>query len=1074
MDIYQPMMFVGLGGTGCMVGAELERRLREELCGPDGRDLTQRVPGQGYLPYQLPSCMQFVYADLNESELTRLRSRVVPSKEHLAALARTQRVTHDLVPQFNTYQKVAMSLRTNAMDEVRPWLPPAASEPHIAPLVRGAGQLPTVGRAALFETFRNGLAPAEQPLTEAIGVISKSADELARLGGRLGETCDVFVAFSVAGGTGAGIFYDYLHLIGEAFGRTGYQAQIYPLVLMPSAFEEGLGGGRRAKLNAATALLDLFRLVDDQNGAAVSPDLTAGSGGESAGIAYPGRGRTTAMPAQTIQTGFLFSGSAGVNRDDLHRSIAALVLSLVGTGHENGGDPAHGDRLYQSFADQFINSGIDRVSAAPSGIGLRGVSTSLVAGMSVPVDDLADLVAIRLLGRAVTELGQTVRDNAEGNEHLIDRFLSASNLEELRASRPLPFTDVGPARGAEAITQELGARGQTMENNVISLENRLRRRMPEIVAAFDPARGVETLLGEIDPFRLRRVLLGHRDIADELDRGGVEGDLEARRQQPRRPAGVTAGPPPLADLRDGRLGLSKMRWTDEPVLRILEDQDSWYSWRSQAAWHEAWADASVRWGRTFGTLTAQVRSLVDAFTEHARDEQGAFDSRAAELRRARAGVTYLLPPRRDLDAFYRDALERLVRRTTSNPRATEADVVNVLLGSDGWRQCWLTSTRDGTAAALGLVRERLKEAVKRLFTDPDADGGEPLLPPLATLLANATHGRGGGVADDDVRQFEAKVHGLVPKGFTPQGSGELKVLISYPASAPDRAVEQFLREQLSLPREPGMKIEYRPISAESITVVLLRTSMSIAEVPELREVLRHWSDAVRNQEPNDFLRWRQRLGYDYTWLATTENDRVRILHHLLCAAWNGHVTPAGDHDSPSRVRVTLRPEDDVVSMTLTLRPFEPVSSWASVLRAYEEWTLEDDSSIRRDFCAQLMRSSPTGVSTMPNRPAPLYERLIAVAGKQVALLDELRGRPSNGRGWAAQPYEFWARTVPAALDLPFENVSDPVRRNLRELYEMVSARRGRGLAAEANERGDDFGDEDFQGPGDIDGEGQRW
>ena len=38
MKLYQPVMFVGLGGTGCDIGAELERRLREEICGPDGND----------------------------------------------------------------------------------------------------------------------------------------------------------------------------------------------------------------------------------------------------------------------------------------------------------------------------------------------------------------------------------------------------------------------------------------------------------------------------------------------------------------------------------------------------------------------------------------------------------------------------------------------------------------------------------------------------------------------------------------------------------------------------------------------------------------------------------------------------------------------------------------------------------------------------------------------------------------------------------------------------------------------------------------------------------------------------
>ena len=56
MKLYQPVLFVGLGGTGCDIGAELERRMREEICGPDGNDFRKLRAKEGMLPYQLPSC----------------------------------------------------------------------------------------------------------------------------------------------------------------------------------------------------------------------------------------------------------------------------------------------------------------------------------------------------------------------------------------------------------------------------------------------------------------------------------------------------------------------------------------------------------------------------------------------------------------------------------------------------------------------------------------------------------------------------------------------------------------------------------------------------------------------------------------------------------------------------------------------------------------------------------------------------------------------------------------------------------------------------------------------------------
>src|SRR4051794_34699782 len=154
MRIYQPMLFVGLGGTGCKVGAELEKRLREEICGPDGTRLLADMEGKNFLPYQLPACLQFVYSDLSSTELQRVRREVVPGREHDQAAQKTMRLITDLVPaRLANSADVAQSLRVNLDEETIHWLPSKESDPRIGPLVRGAGQLPTVGRGVLFETI---------------------------------------------------------------------------------------------------------------------------------------------------------------------------------------------------------------------------------------------------------------------------------------------------------------------------------------------------------------------------------------------------------------------------------------------------------------------------------------------------------------------------------------------------------------------------------------------------------------------------------------------------------------------------------------------------------------------------------------------------------------------------------------------------------------------------------------------------------------------------------------------------------------------------------------------------------
>ncbi|GIJ48337.1 hypothetical protein Val02_52230 [Virgisporangium aliadipatigenens] len=1044
MTLHQPMLFVGLGGTGCLVGAELERRLREELCGPDGTALVDLMVGKGFLPFQLPACLQFVYADLNEAELARLRTRVVATEQHAHAAERTLHLASDLVPPVDTYPEVAQSLRVNINEYVEEWLPPPAGEPKVAPLQRGAGQLPTVGRAALFETFRGGLDTALRPLENAIGALNNSGGDLAVLGGGpLRQTCDVFVAFSVAGGTGSGIFFDYLHLIGDALQRNGYRARIYPLVLMPSAFDDGMGGGRAAKLNAGRALLDLFRLVDDQNGQAAQTSLNDTGVTGALAVRYPVAGEVR-LRASTVQTAFLFSRSAGVEREDLHRSVASLVISLVGTSMEGRNDDTGkaNDRIYQSFADDFINRGVEREVPASTGVGNRGVSTSLVASMSVPVDELADVVSSRLLGEAVDELSVPAPGRAELNRTLIERCFTHSELEPLRLRTMLSFSEPGPAKGAEAIATTLRTRVRSMENAVHVLEQQLPGQVAELAAGFDPERAVEQLLrGGTDLFRVRRVMLGDSRLAEPLDRLGFAGVLEQRRAEAKPPAGVAMPAPQLAKVSNSLYGLRRLKWGDPEVQQMLRLQEMWYQWRTQRAWSLAWADHTSRWERKVRRLRRDLTAVTDAFVEHAQHSPARDAGRVRDLFRTRVGVSYLLPPQgSDLELFYQNTLRRIVRyrgehlklRANSSP----GEILTALIPPEVWVKAYQTGVERGPAQAVNLVRDMLKQIVKQLFRQQEP-GEQPLLPALADLLAAAAGKPRVPVGDEDLAHFQQKIASFVPGGFSPQGHGRMKVLVSYPALAADSDIEAYLDRQIYLQRSSDTVVEYRPVNAESVTVVFFRTSMAVTEVPELREVLRTWAGAVRAEEPQDFLKWRQRVGYDFGYLMTTKEHRVRIMQRFLCALWNDRVTvKSGKPSSPELIEVRLG-TSNAVSMDLQLRPFARASSWASLLRAYEDWAITDDQDIRRAFCEQLMRTLPDGLEAAPRRPGDLYVLVRDLAETEVAVLDEMRATLPAGSGYAGLLRNVWQELVPEALDLPFEGVSNPVAVNLRDLEKVM-------------------------------------
>ncbi|MFC7302784.1 tubulin-like doman-containing protein [Streptomyces monticola] len=1035
MKIYQPMLFVGLGGTGGRIGAELERGLRRELCGPDG---TKLVAEGRRAPFQLPDCLQFVYADFSESELDRLPHLSAKGAE-AAAYARTSRVIHDLLPtNYDSSPEVTRMLRVALHEETHSWLPPKERQPRVAPLHNGAGQLPTVGRAALFATLRSGLEPVLRQLRAAIGAISNSAGDLREMGGRQIRGCDVFVAFSVAGGTGAGIYYDFIHLIAHEFRKSRVPGvKIYPLVVMPSAFPPQAGGGREAELNSARALVDLSRLVDSQNVPDAESDFGDVEQRDPRSVRYPEDGVVTMRPS-TVQTALLLSLTAGIRPEDLRRSITAMVMSLIATelGDENKQGRTEGD--YQSFAASFVNKSVERSKPARSGIGFRGMSTCLAASLTVPVDDLAELVAGRLLSQAVEAMEEDALRAAEsGTEQIVDMF-ERSGIARLwyREAPEVPGPDPLP-KGSKAIGQALRDRIGDMDDRLGRLDRELDREIPSLAEDFKPGQGVRELLGLIGPFKLEKVLTGHPGHPQRPAEAGFAGMLENRKNDPERPEGVDMSAPQVPRIKGGVGGLVPARWGDPDVQEALGVQDVWYHWRANRHWHHGWKEYENRWRPAFLRATKELGELVGALRAHRKDEPKLFADRRKELyREDRKGVKYLLPPQNNLRTFYDEVYRRLVQHEGLPENADAAALIAKLVRPEHW-QLALEAVRRSPRAAVKEVKQVVEQRVKGLFGEASLFNDRPLLPPLGVLL-RAVSGDEEAESTVDARlldQFRSQLAALLPVGFVPDGSGPLKVLIVHPQSEADGSAATYLSQQLNLPREPEAVTEFQAVDTESITVVLFRSGMSLTDVSEVRHVLRLWAQARDADGEDDFLHWRQRLGYRDDWLASTEDDRRRILHRILCAMWNGAVEVLGDPASPDMIRIRLQ-ESDAATMTLRLEPFDKsVSSWAGLLRAYEQWALLDEGEIIEDVCARLMRTQPAGLTTTSVPPSELFRTLVhEVAPRQLAQLQELSGRfDAEDEEWLVPLRHFWTETFPGALDLRFPGAARPTRPNLRAL-----------------------------------------
>ncbi|MFG3490785.1 tubulin-like doman-containing protein, partial [Streptomyces sp. NPDC047972] len=1073
MKIYQPMLFVGLGGTGGRIGSELERSLRRELCGPDGTDL---VDGGSRLPFQLPDCLQFVYADFSEAELLNYPQFKAKGAEG-AAFARTSRIVRDLLPtDFDSSPEVTRMLRVSVPEETRSWLPPQARQPRVAPLNSGAGQLPTVGRSALFATLRSGLEPVLRQLREAIGAIGQSAGDLRRVGGGRIRGCDVFVAFSVAGGTGAGIFYDFIHLIGHEFRNARVPGvKIYPLVVMPSAFPPEAGGGREAELNSARALVDLSRLVDDQN----VPDALDQVGDvEDRGrlsVTYPGDGVVALRPA-TMQTAFLFSKPSVINSEDLRRSIAAMVISLIGTDlGADGGAATRAEEDYQSFAASFINKAVERSTPARTGIGYRGMSTSLAAALTVPVDDLAEIVAARLLAQAVRGMTERARrPDREGQNHVKELF-NRSGIGRLwtRDAPDVPLPEQLP-RGKTRITQELRNRLGDMEESLRRLDTGLAREIPRLTEDFRPSAGVRELLGAMDPFQIKVILTGLPNHPDRVAREGFTGMIDNRRNEPERPPDVRTAAPNIPPIKGPVGGVVPARWSDPDVQEALAAQQAWYQWRARTLWHHGWQNGEAQWRPSLNKATSEVAELVKALRLHEQDERKSFaDSRRDLYRDDRAGIAYLLPPQNTLRAFYDDVVDRLAQSEGLPEGADAAGLLGRIVGPDDWRRA-LDSVRRSSGAAVKEIKQVVERRVKRLFGESNEDAfARPLLPSMELLL-RAAAGDENAEAKIDPRwldQFRSRLAGLIPVGFVPDGSGPLKILIVHPASESDGRAREYLEQALNLPSR--VTPESRAGDTDSITVVFFRSGMNLTDVSEVRNVLSLWSEARDSAGEDDFLHWRQRLGYEDDWLVSTEHDRQRILHRLLCAMWNGHIETEGPAASPHRVRIRLQ-DGESATMSLRLEEFDgSLTSWAGLLRAYERWALLDEGQIIEQFCERLMQALPRGLAQVPSPPSPLFTLFVEqVAPRQLALIDRLVAEQGEygdaDPEWLSPLRHFWEVTFPGALDMRFPRAAKATRSTLRALYERHAPR-----AAAAHGRGGNPGQAPRQpGPGQARGPGR--
>ena len=179
-----------------------------------------------------------------------------------------------------------------------------------------------------------------------------------------------------------------------------------------------------------------------------------------------------------------------------------------------------------------------------------------------------------------------------------------------------------------------------MRVGIESLRAQLSREVPQLAANFHPEGASDEMLAQIDVFKLQRVIFGHAELADDVDKGGVNGLLQRRRAAPPPPNNNPAAPS-VPELRDKFM--KKVPSTDEEVVACRKQQDAWYQWCTYVEWAKAWETYLPQWRRPLERTERNLTVLTRELLKFARDDHEDFERRSDELYKKRVGVSYLLP-----------------------------------------------------------------------------------------------------------------------------------------------------------------------------------------------------------------------------------------------------------------------------------------------------------------------------------------------------------------------------------------------------------------------------------------------
>lgn len=242
----QPVLFIGLGGTGLEVILRVRRRILHAGWGQGGQVRLDSLEG-------FPVA-EFLHFDLDKNAILEGdRSAVDDPLAELVKLPQQDRI----VVSFDQMKYLRSQEDMNKYPAVEAWCPLTGEIAGGLNLENGAGQLRAISRLYFFDVYPTVRDTIQQKLNN-LKANRSNQGQLDHLGLSVDNArVRVVVVGSCAGGTGSGSFLDFgwlsRQLAAKTFGGGNYDVQLY--MFTPRGYEKA--NADRTKANGYAALMEL-------------------------------------------------------------------------------------------------------------------------------------------------------------------------------------------------------------------------------------------------------------------------------------------------------------------------------------------------------------------------------------------------------------------------------------------------------------------------------------------------------------------------------------------------------------------------------------------------------------------------------------------------------------------------------------------------------------------------------------------------------------------------------------------------------------------------------------------------